>query len=144
MKNIKSNCEISITSVDNTSQENGDFWFIITDEKYEWDLKSVPGGLIRKHKTTGAISILNSSDYEIKNGKYDRISYALYQTFRPKHLASGTITELDHKKYYRLIILAYKKAKTDTGEKVHEEAWVINFIPEDPTKPQLKKSIPPS
>lgn len=143
MKNIKSNCEISTTSVDNTSQENGDFWVIISDEKYDWDLKSVPGGLIRKHKTTGAISIV-FSDREIINGEYDSISYSLYNTFKPKRITKNSITELDPKKKYRLIILAYKKIKTDTGEKVHDEAWVIDFIPEDPTKPQLKKSIPPS
>lgn len=142
MKNIKSNCEINTKSIDNTSQEKGDFWVVIHNETYEYDLKSVPGGLIRKHKTTGIISIV-FSDLEITNGEYGSISYSLYKnSLIPNDIAANTITELDPKKRYRLIILAYKKTKTATGENVHDESWVIDFLPDKPTKPRLKKSTP--
>jgi len=131
--NIKSNCEINTKSVKNTSIKNGDFWDCIGDE---YDLKSVPGGLIRKHHPSGIISIV-FTDREIKNGEYDSISYALYKnSFKPKNIATGTITELDPQKRYRLIILAYKKTKIDFGEDVHDESWVIDFLPEEPAHPQ--------
>jgi hypothetical protein len=144
LKNVKANHEINTSFVEKTTQADDNFWTIITDENYEYDLCSVPCGLIRRHKTTGEISII-FTDREIKNGKYDRVSYSLYKnSFRPTWLKPNTNTELNPKKTYRLIILAYKKTKTPLTEKSHDESWVIDFLPEDPTPKKVKISPPAS